>query len=81
MLAVPGPIDLAIILIPSQYTTAALGECGEKGIKGAIIMSAGFREAGHEGRKRERELVAIAHRYGMRLVGPNCLGIIEPLPA
>jgi acetyl coenzyme A synthetase (ADP forming)-like protein len=77
VLAVPGPIDLAIILIPSQYAAATLVQCGEKGIKGAIIMSAGFREAGHEGRKRERELVAIAHRYGMRLVGPNCLGIID----
>jgi len=75
--AVPGRIDLALILIPSQYTAATLVECGEKGIKGAIIMSAGFREAGHEGWKQERELVAIAHRYGMRLVGPNCLGIID----
>jgi acetyl coenzyme A synthetase (ADP forming)-like protein len=79
VLAVPGSIDLALILIPSQYTAATLVECGEKGIKGAIIMSAGYREAGHEGRKRERELVAIARRYGMRLVGPNCLGIIDTI--
>jgi acetyl coenzyme A synthetase (ADP forming)-like protein len=77
--AVPGPIDLALILIPSQYTAATLVECGEKGIKGAIIMSAGFREQGHEGWKREHELVAIARRYGMRLVGPNCLGIIDTI--
>ena len=77
VLAVPGPIDLAVILIPSQHVARTLIECGEKGIKGAIIMSAGFREAGREGRKRERELVDIARRYGMRLVGPNSLGIVD----
>ncbi|MFN2219213.1 MAG: acetate--CoA ligase family protein [Anaerolineae bacterium] len=77
--AVPGRIDLALILIPSQYTAATLVECGEKGVEGAIIMSAGFREQGHEGWQREHELVAIAHRYGMRLVGPNCLGIIDTI--
>ena len=77
VLAVPGPIDLAVILIPSQHVARTLSECGEKGITGAIIMSAGFREAGLEGRKRERELVDIARRYGMRLVGPNSLGIID----
>jgi acetyltransferase len=79
VLAVPGPIDLAIILIPSQYVAGALIECGEKGIRGAVVISAGFREAGHKGRKRERELVGIARRYGMRLVGPNCLGIIDTI--
>ena len=77
VLAVPGPIDLAVILIPSHHVARTLIECGEKGIKGAIIMSAGFREAGREGRKRERELVDIARRYGMRLVGPNSLGIVD----
>ena len=79
VLAVPGPIDLAVILIPSQHVARTLVECGEKGIRGAIIMSAGFREAGREGRKRERELVDIARRYGMRLVGPNSLGIIDAI--
>ena len=79
VLAVPGPIDLAVILIPSQHVARTLIECGEKGITGAIIMSAGFREAGQEGRKRERELVDIARRYGMRLVGPNSLGIVDAI--
>ena len=79
VLAVPGPIDLAVILIPSQHVARSLIECGEKGITGAIIMSAGFREAGQEGRKRERELVNIARRYGMRLVGPNSLGIVDAI--
>jgi acyl-CoA synthetase (NDP forming) len=65
--AVPGPIDLAVILIPSQYVPRNLTGCGEKGIRGAIVLSAGFREAGQAGRKWERELVDIARRYGMRL--------------
>ncbi len=75
--AVRGPIDLAVILIPAPHVPGALLECGEKGIKGAVIISAGFREASREGRKRERELVEIASRYGIRLVGPNSLGIID----
>ena len=77
VLQAPGPIDLAVILIPSRHVSSALLECGEKGVKGVIIISSGFREAGSEGRKRERELLEIAGRYGMRLVGPNSLGIID----
>lgn len=76
---VPGSVDLAIILIPSEHVAKVLVECGEKGVGGAIIMSAGFREVGREGRKRERELVEIARRYAMRLIGPNCLGIIDTI--
>jgi len=79
VLDVPDPIDLAVIVIPSNYVSAALEECGQKGVKGVIIISAGFREAGLEGVRMERELVAIAKRYGMRLVGPNCLGVIDTI--
>jgi acetyl coenzyme A synthetase (ADP forming)-like protein len=75
--AVPGSIDLAVILIPSSFVADALRECGEKGVAGAVIISAGFREVGGEGWQRERELVEIAGHYGMRLIGPNCLGIID----
>jgi acetyltransferase len=74
---VPGPIDLAVILIPSTVVADSLRECGEKGVAGAVIISAGFREVGAEGWQRERELVEIADTYGMRLIGPNCLGIID----
>ena len=77
VLVVPGPIDLAIILVPSKQVARALIECGEKGIKGAVIISAGFRETGREGWQREGELVDIARRYAMRIIGPNCLGIID----
>ncbi len=79
VLDVSAPIDLALILIPSPHVAGVLSECGKKGIKGAIIMSAGFREAGQEGRRREHELVGIARHYGMRLIGPNCLGIIDTI--
>jgi acetyl coenzyme A synthetase (ADP forming)-like protein len=77
VLKAPGPIDLAVILIPSEHVVKVLIECGEKGIQGAVIISAGFREVGSDGRKREHELVEIAKRYGMRLIGPNVLGIID----
>jgi len=74
---VPGPIDLVVVVIPSQFVAEALEECGQKGVRGAVIISAGFRETGPEGMQRERELVRIAQKYGMRLIGPNCLGIID----
>jgi acetate---CoA ligase (ADP-forming) len=79
VLEVPGPVDLAVVLIPSGYVAQALTECGEKGVKGAVIISAGFREVGGEGWQREREMVEIATRYGMRLVGPNSLGVIDTI--
>jgi acetyltransferase len=74
---VPGPIDLAVVVIPYQHVPEALKECGEKGIRAAIVITAGFREAGMEGLERERELLQIARQYEMRLVGPNCLGVID----
>lgn len=74
---VPGPIDLAVIVIPYPHVPQALRECGQKGIPAAIVISAGFREAGMEGLEREIELISIAHEYDIRLVGPNCLGVID----
>jgi acetyltransferase len=77
VLDVPESIDLAVIVIPYPYVPEALRECGQKGIPAAIVISAGFREAGMEGLERERELIAIAEQYNLRLVGPNCLGVID----
>jgi acetate---CoA ligase (ADP-forming) len=74
---VPDPIDLAVIVIPYPHVPDALRTCGEKGIPAAIIISAGFREAGEEGLERELELIKIARQYDIRLIGPNCLGIID----
>jgi len=79
VLEVPDPIDLAIVLTPSRYVAQALTECGEAGVKGAVIISAGFREVGSQGWQREREIVEIATRYGLRLIGPNSLGIIDTI--
>ena len=74
---VPGEIDLAVIVIPYLLVPAVLRTCGEKGIPAAIVISAGFREAGMEGLEREQELLTIAKEFGIRLIGPNCLGIID----
>ena len=74
---VPDAIDLAVVVIPYPHVPEALRTCGQKGIPAAIVISAGFREAGREGLERELELVSIAHQYNIRLVGPNCLGVID----
>lgn len=79
VLVVPEPIDLAVIVIPYQHVPGVLEECGEAGIPAAIIISAGFREAGMEGVQREQQLIKIAEQYGIRLVGPNCLGVIDTI--
>jgi len=70
-------IDLAIIIIPAQFAGSILKECGEAGIKAAIIISSGFREIGEEGKTREQEIIKIADKYGIALLGPNCLGVIN----
>ncbi len=77
VLDIPGPVDLAVIVIPYPLVPAALEQCGQKGVPAAVVISAGFREAGREGLERELELVQIARRYGIRLIGPNCLGVID----
>jgi len=77
VLDVPGNIDLAVIVIPYPYVPAVLEECGKKKISGVVVISAGFREAGMEGLERELELLEIAKKYHFRLIGPNCLGIID----
>lgn len=75
--AVPDPIDLAVLLIPAAATPQALRECGERGIRAAIIAAGGFREAGAEGQAIETACVEIARIFHMRLIGPNCVGIID----
>jgi acetyltransferase len=80
VLALPEPVDLAIITIPAANALPAIEECGRKGIKGLIVISAGFREIGGVGLDRERELLAIVQRYGMTMIGPNCMGIINAHP-
>lgn len=73
----PDPLDLAVIIIPAPLVPAQLEECGKRGIKGAIVISGGFREVGPEGRAREEELKRIAGEYGVYVIGPNCIGTID----
>jgi len=77
----PEPVDLAVICVPKQHVNAVAEQCGARGVKGLCVISAGFREVGGEGVERERALVEISRRYGMRLVGPNCMGVLNADPA
>jgi len=77
ILGVPDPIELAVIMIPAPYVPATLEECGQRGIKAVIVITGGFREAGADGAAEELQLKEIADRYGMRLIGPNCVGVMD----
>ena len=77
VLDVPGQIDLAVVVIPYGMVPEAMHTCGQKGIPAVVVISAGFREAGSEGLERELELIQIAKQYNLRLIGPNCLGVID----
>ena len=77
---IPGNVDLAIIVIAQKFVLQAIDDCHEKGIKGICIISAGFKESGAEGAAAEKELVAKLKEYGMRCVGPNCLGVVNTAP-
>ncbi len=78
VLDIPGEVEMAVIALPVQLVLPVVEGCGQKGIKGLIVVSAGFSEAGNEA--REKELVSIVEKYGMRMIGPNTLGIVnEPI--
>jgi len=81
VLDIPDPVDLAVIVFPSPVVHRALEQCGEMGIKSVIIISAGFKEIGEKGVEREKELKAIAEKWDMSFIGPNCLGVINTDPA
>jgi 4-hydroxybutyryl-CoA synthetase (ADP-forming) len=74
---IPDSVDLAVVAAPSKFTPAVMEEVGKKGIKGAIIVSAGFKEVDEAGAKLEREVGEIAKKYSIRVIGPNCLGIMS----
>ncbi len=75
ILEVPDVVDLVNISVAAKFIPDIIEECGQKGVKFAIVHSAGFKEVGEEGLARERKMVEIAHRHGMRIYGPNCQGI------
>jgi acyl-CoA synthetase (NDP forming) len=74
-------IDLAVIVTPSNTVPQIIEDCGNKGVKAAVIISAGFKETGKEGRQLEEKIKEIAKRHDMRLIGPNCIGYINTNPS
>lgn len=81
VLEVPGDVDLAIIILQPKLALKTVEESVRKGVKGIVIVSAGFREVGAEGLEIENRIAAVCKKAGVRLVGPNCLGVINPLPS
>lgn len=79
--AVPERVDLAVLVVPARLVTAVALECAEAGVKGLVIISAGFREVGGEGVEREAELARKLSGTGVRVVGPNCMGVMNTVPA
>jgi acetyl coenzyme A synthetase (ADP forming)-like protein len=79
--AVPGPIDLAVIVVPAEKVIEVASGCARKGVKALVVISAGFSETGTEGKARQTELVRVCRGAGMRLIGPNCMGIANTNPS
>lgn len=80
VLDLPETVDLAVIVFPAEVVDRALEQCGQRGIRAAIVISAGFREVGAEGRQREERLKELCRQYDISLIGPNCLGVINTDP-
>ncbi|MFD9863159.1 bifunctional acetate--CoA ligase family protein/GNAT family N-acetyltransferase [Streptomyces alboflavus] len=74
------PVDLAVVAVPAERVPQAVADCGEHGVQGLVVISAGYAESGPEGRERQRELVRQARSYGMRIIGPNAFGVINTSP-
>jgi acetate---CoA ligase (ADP-forming) len=79
--AIPGPVDLAVVTVPAARVLEVAEQCGHKGVRGLVVISAGFGEVGPEGRERQAELLRLCRAHGMRLIGPNCIGIMNTNPA
>jgi acetyltransferase len=75
---IPDKIDLAIIATPAATVPGIAEECGRAGVAGLVIISSGFDEIGEKGKKMSNDILVVARRYGMRIIGPNCLGFIRP---
>ena len=79
--SIPDPIDLAVIVVPKEAVVDVAEACGRRGVGGLVVISAGFKEVGGAGVERERRLKDVLDRYGMRMVGPNCMGVLNTEPA
>ena len=80
VLVIPGEVDLAVIIVNASMVQRLVEECGRKGVRGVVIISAGFAESGAEGARLQEKLLETARSYGMRVVGPNCMGLINTDP-
>jgi acyl-CoA synthetase (NDP forming)/RimJ/RimL family protein N-acetyltransferase len=74
---IPDTVDVAIVAVPADAVQDVVLDCAAKGVHGLVVISSGFAETGEEGRQRQRRLVGLARSYGLRLIGPNCLGVIN----
>jgi len=74
---IPDPVDLGILVIPAKYAPDTMRACGERGIRAVVLVSGGFRETGEEGAELEKTTMAVAREYGIRVIGPNCIGLID----
>ena len=74
---IPNPVDLAVICVPARFVCEAVETCGKTGVKGLVVISAGFKEIGAEGLEMEKDLISICHDYGMKMLGPNCVGLMD----
>lgn len=77
---IPGPVDLAVIVVPAAKVVEVAAACARKGVKALVVISAGFSETGKEGKARQAELMSVCRAAGMRLIGPNCMGIANTKP-
>ena len=79
---IPGPVDLAVVALPADSVVDVVAQCAAKQVRGLVIVSSGFAETGDaEGAARQAEVVRLAHAHGMRVIGPNCLGVLNTDPA
>ncbi|MDR7481713.1 MAG: GNAT family N-acetyltransferase [Armatimonadota bacterium] len=78
--AIPGPVDLAVVVVPAEHVVETAQACARKGVRALVVISAGFAEVGEAGRARQADLLRVCRAAGMRLIGPNCMGIINTDP-
>jgi len=77
---IPDDVDLAVVIVPKQLVLEVVEQCGRKGVKGLVMLTAGFKEVGGEGVELEEKLVKLIRKYNMRMIGPNCMGVINTDP-
>ena len=81
VLDIPDPVDVAVIVVPARYVLEVARQCAEKGVRGLVVITAGFSETGEAGTALERELLNVVRDAGMRMIGPNCMGLLNTDPA